>query len=88
MNFSLDAFCDRKSFYGRCYVGRAGSYDTLYSYGTPILRLNCNTGKITRLWYGYSRTTQRHINAFLRYAGRLEFIGKHNTDKMEMGEWY
>ena len=88
MWYSLDNYCDKKSFYGRCAVERFFNYDNLYSYGTLIMEFDRNTKKIRRLWNGYSRTTQRHINAFLRFVNRTEFIGKTNTYKMKRGEWY
>lgn len=54
----------RKSFYGKANaVIDSNGTKTLYSYGTPIVRINADNS-ITRLWYGWSATTQRHINSF------------------------
>lgn len=67
--------CDsRKSFYNKAFVIRDDEgMLTLYSYNTPILSFN--RGKFTRLWFGWSATTQRHINAFVNYCG-YDYAGK------------
>ena len=54
----------QKSFYGKAlvYVGADGS-ETLYSYGTPIIR-KLRNGALVRLWGSWSATTGRHIKAF------------------------
>ncbi len=54
---------NRKSFYGKAHAEINGDTITLISYNTRVLRIQ--GGKITRLWHGWSATTQRHINAFL-----------------------
>lgn len=54
----------RKSFYGKAVVMMDGTTETLLSYNTPIMRRNTITGKLTRLWSGWSATTGRHIKAF------------------------
>ena len=59
----------QKSFYGKAMVCSYpdGSH-TLYSYETPILRINAD-GSFDRLWDGYSTTTMKHINSFcVRYG--------------------
>ena len=53
-----------KSFYGKAKVIWDEEGYTLYSYSTPVIRLNLN-GKVVRLWHGYSATTMRHVNAFM-----------------------
>lgn len=54
----------RKSFYGKAYIGIDNDgTETLYSYGTPIIHRDA-TGKMRRLWNGWSATTGRHIRAF------------------------
>ena len=67
--------CDsRKSFYNKAFVERDNNgVLTLYSYNTPVL--SYNRGKFTRLWFSWSATTQRHINAFVRYCG-YTYAGK------------
>ena len=67
----------RKSFYKKAYVIEEVGSRTLYSYNTPILREDA-TG-YTRLWDGYSATTQRHINAFCG-------MGKKEFTSMEVGK--
>lgn len=52
-----------KSFYKKAYVEVSNDgTETLYSYGAPIV--SRHGSELKRLWYGYSRTTQRHIVAF------------------------
>lgn len=53
-----------KSFHGKATVEVWNDDVTLYSYGTRILSLNTKTGELKKWWYGWSATTQRHINAF------------------------
>lgn len=56
---------NHKSFYGKAYVQMDDDgTETLYSYNTPVIR-RAKNGNLTRLWNGYSATTQRHIVAFL-----------------------
>ena len=59
----------RKSFYGKAAaVIAADGTKTLYSYNTPIVRINADNS-IERIWYGWSATTQRHINSFFDTFG-------------------
>lgn len=54
----------RKSFYGKAKVViDDNGNETLYSYGTPIIKRDTN-GKLTKLWNGWSNTTGAHIKAF------------------------
>jgi len=55
-----------KSFYGkaRVIVDREAGTETLVSYTTEVMRRDMNTGKLTRLWHGWSATTGRHVSAF------------------------
>lgn len=54
----------RKSFGGKAIVEiAANGTETLYSYGTPIIKRTAK-GKLIRLWGGWSATTGRHIKAF------------------------
>lgn len=52
----------RKSFYGKALVFEDNGAETLFSYGTPIIRRE--NGNLKRLWDGWSVTTGRHIAAF------------------------
>lgn len=61
---------NHKSFYHKALVNY-DSYDksaTLYSYNTPVLK-RLSDGTYENLWYGYSRTTTRHIKAFKALFG-------------------
>lgn len=70
-----------KSFYRKAMVDEHAHGATLYSYGTKIIEL-VNVGNdtyIRKVWNGYSATTQRHINEFIK-----QFVHKFNTNK----KWY
>ena len=57
----------RKSFYDKAYVKTRGVLKILYSYDTPILDFDTRYNEITAVhWNGYSATTMRHINEFLK----------------------
>lgn len=68
-NFELPCLDWRKSFYGkaRVIVSDDGAR-TLQSYNTAVCKLDAN-GHFVRLWSGYSATTMRHVNSFLRFYG-------------------
>lgn len=54
----------QKSFYGKAQVTFTDDgAKTLFSYDTPILRINADNS-LTKLWDGYSATTMKHINSF------------------------
>lgn len=54
----------RKSFYGKAVVVvEDNGTETLYSYGTPIIK-RLVSGELVKLWSGWSATTGRHIQAF------------------------
>lgn len=53
----------RKSFYNKATVIiNDNGAETLYSYGTPIIRRD--TSGMKRLYDGWTQTTGRHIKAF------------------------
>lgn len=54
---------NHKSFYGKAIVKVEDDGETLYSYGTPIIKRFYN-GTLKKLWFGWSATTGRHIKAF------------------------
>ena len=60
----------QKSFYGKAFVELKDKEIVLYSYNTPVLRLDGE--KLHRLWGGWSVTSQRHINAMLWQVGRKD----------------
>lgn len=54
----------RKSFYGKAVVVvEDNGTETLYSYGTPIVK-RLVSGELVKLWSGWSATTGKHIQAF------------------------
>lgn len=66
--YELKPIYDRKSFYGKATVIEYDNGDIeLQSYSTIVARIR--DGKFERLWSGYSATTIRHINSFLRTFG-------------------
>jgi len=68
--FFLSPADGRKSFYNKCYVVRMGKTATLYSYDTKICSYNTETKELVKFSaFNYSRTTQRHQNAFFAYYG-------------------
>ncbi len=54
----------QKSYYGKAIVAHDMNGTTLYSYGTPVIRID-NDCTVHRLWGGYSATTMKHINDFI-----------------------
>lgn len=81
--FELPAICNaRKSFYGKAFVTEKDNGDIeLTSYGTVVCRIH--KGKFQRLYDGYSMTTMRHINAFIRFYG-LQGGGKSWWENLEV----
>lgn len=77
--FYLSPADGRKSFYGKCYVKGCPGYYALFSYGTLILEYV--NGEIIRQWGGYSATTMRHVNAFMRFLG-YDYGGKKWWDSL------
>lgn len=54
----------KKSFYNKAMIDRkADGTETLYSYGTRIMKKDTN-GKLYRVWDGWTATTGRHIKAY------------------------
>lgn len=65
--FDLPAIGDaRKTFYGKAVVTEFDNGDIeLTSFKTIVCRIH--NKRIQKLWNGYSATTMRHINAFLKF---------------------
>ena len=82
MNYELRPTDGRKSFYGKAVVkvDSAARVNTLYSYGTPVARIEGDGADavFTRLWDGWSATTARHVNAFRDVNG---------MDRLSKAEW-
>lgn len=54
----------RKSFYGKAVVVvEDNGTETLYSYGTPIVK-RLVSGELVKMWDGWTTTTGRHIKTF------------------------
>ena len=70
-----------------CGAGKADRAYVVFSYGTPVLALDCSGMKprMVRLWSSWSATTQRHINKALDYLEHPH-INKAVWDKMEIEE--
>lgn len=67
--YDLPCFDYRKSFYGKAKVIENDNGEkVLRSYNTEVCKIT-NGGEFVRLWSGYSYTTMRHINSFLRFFG-------------------
>ena len=66
--FDLSPDDGRKSFYGKAKVYCKGNTRVLMSYNTEVCAID-ETGRFVRYWTGYSVTTMRHVNAFLRFYG-------------------
>ena len=60
----------------RALIISDGSHIYLQSYDTLILDYDRAKGIISRLWYGYSVTTLKHINEFLRMFGAKKNLNK------------
>lgn len=61
---------DRKSFYGKCKVEEIGKSLTLFSYGQDVAAFDNGKLWVTKNEQHLTKTTLRHINAFLKYLGR------------------
>ena len=60
----------QKSYYGKAAViENEDGTKSLRSYETIVCTYDPETGKFTRLWGGWSRTTANHINDFRRLFG-------------------
>lgn len=62
--YDLNPNDSHKSFYGKAVVREFEHAFVLISYKTPVVAVD-KSGKIHRLWNGYSATTMRHVNAFM-----------------------
>lgn len=64
--FDLPAF-NQKSYYGKAKVITTEKARYLLSYDTIICRLSFG-GEFRKLWEGWSATTAKHINDFMRFT--------------------
>ena len=64
MVYELIPIDGRKSFYGKARVKiDENGIETLISYNTPIIK-KYPSGKLVKLFSGWTQTTGRHIKAF------------------------
>jgi hypothetical protein len=64
----IDPVDNRKSFYGKCFVTEyPDGRKVLTSYETEVAEIV--DGKFYRIWDKSSKTTIRHVDAFLAWAG-------------------
>lgn len=63
-----------------CGAGKANRAYVIFSYGTPVLAVDCSgmENRLVRLWDGWSTTTQRHINKALDMMPGGNHYGKMN----------
>lgn len=62
--YELIPMTGQKSFYGKAVVVvEDNGTETLYSYGTPIVK-RLVSGELVKMWDGWTTTTGRHIQAF------------------------
>lgn len=66
------------SYYGKAKIITDGDIVKLKSYNTIVASYNTKTQEFTRLWNGFSSTTQSHINDFRKLF---------NLEKLSKNEW-
>ncbi len=66
--YELPCYDNCQSFYGKAHVIEIDGETLLQSYDTIVCKID-RDGHFRRLWSGYSMTTMRHINSFLRFCG-------------------
>lgn len=70
--------CGNKSFYGKAKVIECDGVKYLKSYSTIVCAITPDN-KFVRLWGGYSATTQKHIDSFVRLFD-LNYCGMRKKD--------
>lgn len=74
--WELEPTDSHASFYGKAYfLAMSDGSCVLRSYQTNVAYIDA-AGAFHRLWYGYSATTMRHINAFV-----TTHVGTHDGGK-------
>lgn len=84
--FDCPCLDNRKSFYGKAKIIETKEGRYLQSYDTIVCFLSYG-GTFIKLWDGYSLTTMRHINSFMRHC-RLPYGGKQWWDSLETEKRY
>lgn len=80
--------CDKKSWYGKAKVIETEHEIALRSYETVVCRWNKDNSAFVKLWYGYSATTMRHVNSFMRFVGLPTCGGKKWWEALEVDTVY
>lgn len=57
------------SYYGKAKVREENGFLILRSYDTDVLRIDVEKHTFSRLWNGWSATTAKHVNDFLKQNG-------------------
>ena len=83
--FDLPCYDRCKSFYGKAKVIECIEGRYLQSYNTLVCFVSYG-GTFEKLWDGYSVTTMRHINSFMRFIGFPALGGKSWWDKLDVWE--
>ena len=73
-----------KSFYGKAKIIETDEGTLLQSYDTTVCKIN-KSGEFIRMWRGYSVTTMRHINVFIKIFG-ISGGGKAWWNSLPVGE--
>jgi hypothetical protein len=84
-SFELTPNDRHKSFYGKTTVISDGRHYWLRSYNTIVMRYDSDSNTFHRLWWGWSATTARHVDAFLAYL-RHHTISKSEWETMPVEE--
>lgn len=82
-SFDLPCYDTRKSFYGKAKIV-IDEDNTIYlqSYDTLICCINPDN-TFNKLWEGYSQTTMRHINSFMRHYNIFS-VNKKQWDSLKV----
>lgn len=59
----------QKSYYGKAVITEDDDFIVLRSYNTDVVAIDKSNNKIIRLWNGWSVTTSKHVNDFLKQNG-------------------
>lgn len=74
---------EQKSFWGKALYFSTPHYIALKSYGTIVCSYDTRSGTFHRHWSGYSRTTLRHVEAFLSLCCERERgVGKSEWENL------
>ena len=81
-----DSHDGRKSFYGKAKIAVVGNTRALKSYETIVAAVN-EAGEVFRIWGGWSATTARHVDSFVRSETGKPGISKKEWLEMPLYNW-